>query len=231
MRNYYLYQITNLLNNKKYIGITNNITKRWWAHRNRKTRTAISGAIQKYGLDQFYFEILIIGSRDYILTLEQQYIKEYSTRAPNGYNLTDGGEGSVGCNASSEHLRRMARMRTGIPLTPEHRQKISQSETGKFVSLETRNNIRLSLLRRFSDPNERKKLSLAHLGKKPSMETRLKMSQSQKHGGDHPNARAVVVEGTIYSSIKEASNKLNINYGTLISRINRGLHPDKYRYL
>lgn len=33
---------------------------------------------------------------------EKFYIKEYNTKAPNGYNLTDGGEGSLGYHPSKE---------------------------------------------------------------------------------------------------------------------------------
>jgi hypothetical protein len=29
--------------------------------------------------------------------LEKYYIKKYNTKAPNGYNLTDGGDGIFGC--------------------------------------------------------------------------------------------------------------------------------------
>ncbi len=231
MTKYYLYQITNLISNKKYIGITKNLTKRWWTHKNRKVKTAISYAIQKYGSENFEFKVLAENTREEILKLEQQTIKILNTKSPNGYNLTDGGEGSLGCLASVKHLRKLARDRVGTTLSEECKQKISQSETGKIVSLDTRYKLHRAALRRFSDPNEREKLSLAHKGKRLSDETKLKMSQSAHRGGSHHNAKKVLVFGKIYPCIKTAADALNINYGTLFSRIQRGLHPDKYRYL
>ena len=44
----YVYQITNLINNKLYIGITNNYKKRWQNHKCNK-KMVIGKAIQKYG--------------------------------------------------------------------------------------------------------------------------------------------------------------------------------------
>lgn len=89
----YLYKITNQINGKKYIGITNNYKKRWSNHRcgNNKTM-AIANAIKKYGKDNFTFEII-----EKNLTLEEANQKEIeaiyneNTLVPNGYNISKGG--------------------------------------------------------------------------------------------------------------------------------------------
>ena len=55
----YIYQITNLINNKVYIGKTNNIQKRWSNHRCcSDPDLVIAKAIKKYGVENFKFEIL-----------------------------------------------------------------------------------------------------------------------------------------------------------------------------
>ncbi len=55
----YVYQITNLINNKKYIGITNNYIKRWSNHKSGNSKNMVIGrAIEKYGIENFKFEIL-----------------------------------------------------------------------------------------------------------------------------------------------------------------------------
>ena len=58
----YLYLITNMINNKKYIGITNNPKKRWENHKCNNDKTmAIAKAINKYGKENFKFEVLLSG--------------------------------------------------------------------------------------------------------------------------------------------------------------------------
>ena len=55
----YLYKITNIINNKKYIGITNNYKKRWSNHRCGNSKNmVIAKAIKKYGKENFLFEII-----------------------------------------------------------------------------------------------------------------------------------------------------------------------------
>ena len=57
----YVYKITNLINNKIYIGITNNYKKRWaneCSNFNDKSKMqVINYAIQKYKKENFKFEI------------------------------------------------------------------------------------------------------------------------------------------------------------------------------
>lgn len=55
----YVYQITNLINNKLYIGITNDYKKRWSNHKScNSPNMVICKAIKKYGVNNFKFELL-----------------------------------------------------------------------------------------------------------------------------------------------------------------------------
>lgn len=94
----YLYQITNLINNKIYIGKTNNITKRWSNHRcGNNKNMVIARAIKKYGKENFKFEVLYKNVPiEEIDNLEIKTIKEKNCRVPNGYNVAEGGQGGVG---------------------------------------------------------------------------------------------------------------------------------------
>lgn len=98
----YLYLITNTVNDKKYIGITNNPKKRWSAHKNNQNpNMAIAKAIQKYGADNFNFQILLSGiSIEQIDDLEIKYIKEYHTHISEGkgYNISKGGRYNIANN-------------------------------------------------------------------------------------------------------------------------------------
>lgn len=110
---HYIYCYTNKINNKQYIGQTNDIERRKKQHiqdsihqyRGREVsyNLPFHSAIRKYGIDNFNFEILEIINTDNwddVNDLESKYIKEKNTMAPNGYNLKARGEANVGLNIS-----------------------------------------------------------------------------------------------------------------------------------
>ena len=100
----YIYKIENIINNKVYIGqTTQELNARWYQHKNTSINNSnlymlIHKAMNKYGVDNFYFEeIEKIECNKYELlktklnSLEIFYIKKYNSRKPNGYNMTIGG--------------------------------------------------------------------------------------------------------------------------------------------
>lgn len=95
----YIYQITNLINNKKYIGLTTStIQERWKQHLqalNSGVDYAIYKAMRKYGLENFVIEELEEVPNDQLNEKEKEYIKAKDSYIKNGkgYNLTRGGEG------------------------------------------------------------------------------------------------------------------------------------------
>lgn len=91
----FLYQITNKINNKQYIGITNDYKKRWSNHK-CNTTMVIGKAIQKYGVENFIFEVLKSNlSLEQASELEIKFIQEKNTLAPNGYNIAKGGMNNI----------------------------------------------------------------------------------------------------------------------------------------
>lgn len=89
----YVYQITNKINNKVYIGITNNYKKRWENHKcNNDPSMVIAKAIKKYGKDNFNFEVLYSNlTIEEAEKLEIELIQEKNSLVPNGYNVSQGG--------------------------------------------------------------------------------------------------------------------------------------------
>ena len=91
-----IYKITNKLNNKNYIGQSNNPMERWKQHKWSalqaidKGKSAIHDALREVGIDNFSFEI-IGWFKDYN-EKEKYYIKYYNSLVPNGYNIMEGGE-------------------------------------------------------------------------------------------------------------------------------------------
>lgn len=91
----YLYKITNNINNKIYIGITNDYKRRWANHGTEDT--VISNAIRKYGKNNFTFEVLESNiSIEDIDQLEIDTIIKYNSLVPNGYNVAKGGRYNIG---------------------------------------------------------------------------------------------------------------------------------------
>lgn len=95
-----IYKITNLTNQKSYIGLTTrNIKARWGEHIYKASPTAnqyIDRAINKYGKDNFTIEIIEDNINDEILGKREQYWIKYYDTYNNGYNLTMGGEEGSG---------------------------------------------------------------------------------------------------------------------------------------
>lgn len=89
-----IYCITNITNGKKYIGLSSDIYTRWKSHARADGHcTAIHAAINKYGLDHFDFCVLEECDASELFNREIASIEFHNSVAPNGYNLTSGGDG------------------------------------------------------------------------------------------------------------------------------------------
>lgn len=83
-----IYLITNLSNNKKYVGQSINIEMRWREHMRPSTTSQLNKDIQLLGEDNFKFEILYQCEQDQLNPLERESILYYDSLRPNGYNIT-----------------------------------------------------------------------------------------------------------------------------------------------
>lgn len=91
MRSFHLYKITNSVNDKMYIGATLDPKRRWRYHQYAYSScTKLKRAMDKYGRENFKFEVICIGTEAYILDLEAKAIVAYNT-LKSGYNTLPGG--------------------------------------------------------------------------------------------------------------------------------------------
>ena len=90
-----VYSATNLINKKVYIGHTGRTLKiRQREHENYTPKDIFHYALRKYGKENFQWEILYeIEDETLRKNIERWLIIELNTQVPNGYNLTEGGEG------------------------------------------------------------------------------------------------------------------------------------------
>lgn len=105
---YYIYKIENIINNKKYIGLTNNIIRRKSRHftdlkYNRHDNSFLQKEYNIYGKDNFNFSIIFQGdiSSEEIGAKEKYYINFYDSYK-NGYNQNEGG--NFGPSNGGSHL-------------------------------------------------------------------------------------------------------------------------------
>lgn len=105
---YYIYKIENLINHKKYIGLTNNIQRRRNRHFtdlrcNRHDNSFLQKEFNIYGINNFSFEEIYSGDISYqeISEKEKYYIKLYDSYY-NGYNQNEGG--NFGPSNGGSHL-------------------------------------------------------------------------------------------------------------------------------
>lgn len=104
-----IYCIKNKKNDKRYIGQSINIEKRWNQHRQRAYNSnclqynyPIYRAIRYYGIENFEFEILEECNKEELNLREQYWIKKFNTYK-NGYNLTKGGDKAITSSKLNEN--------------------------------------------------------------------------------------------------------------------------------
>jgi len=162
----YIYKITNNLNGKSYVGLKTKTVEE--SEDYYGSGKLINQAIDKYGKENFTKEILErnIDSYDILNDQEIYWIKRVNT-FNKGYNLTKGGQGTLGRatseetraklreaankqfrNAISEETREKIRQKAigrKNPHSKETKAKLSKAATGRIYSQEERDKIREAL--------------------------------------------------------------------------------------
>lgn len=99
MQKYVLYNIINKINNGIYVGITYNLHKRWTRHlyNAKDGKTLLYRAMRKYGIENFYIEQKEeFEDRKSACEREIYWIDRFKKEGIHLYNITDGGEGTLG---------------------------------------------------------------------------------------------------------------------------------------
>lgn len=132
---YTVYLRTNTINEKQYVGQTSNFTRRNWDWNtlsNHYANILLTQERNEYGLDNFTTKVLAeVETQEEALELEKKFIKELNTKAPNGYNLTDGGDGILGYHFTEEQKKKISEKAKGRKHSEETRKKMSESRKGE----------------------------------------------------------------------------------------------------
>lgn len=194
-----IYLIRNLINGKGYVGqTTKSLFVRFNRHKydaNKGSDCALHKAFRKYGFENF--DIKEVVSCDSLLLddLEKHYIKFYGTYAPtgHGYNLTEGGDGSLeGRVFSKEGREKLTSVHKGNSYAKGHKvsdearaimSSVQKNRRHHSPSEEERKRISETLKGHPVSEETRAKISAVQLGKKRgpmSEDTKKKISQSKK---------------------------------------------------
>ena len=151
--NIYVYKIT--VNSKSYVGVSKDPDDRLKHH--FINSSYIGNALRKYGLSDFDI-IDQVETYEEAFALEIYYIEKLNTMSPNGYNLTVGGEGSLGHTQVAPNK--------GKPCSEQQKNKISNKLKGRNISI--------------MSEDGRKRVSASKKGMPRSDETKKKISDTLK---------------------------------------------------
>jgi group I intron endonuclease len=190
-----VYSITNKQNGKKYIGQHAGDDLGLYWHRNvwlaesgYQGKRALYRAIRKYGAEGFDVKTLVIvGTKTDMDYYEIALIKAWDTTNPEkGYNITEGGSGSLGVKMSDETRAKMSKAREGKKPSEKNRlefierNKGNKYASGRKMTKENFDKLMAVHIGAKRSDETRQRLSDSHKGKKASEETKQRMRDAQK---------------------------------------------------
>ena len=166
---YYLYEIRNNLNGKIYVGVhkTKDLDDGYMG-----SGKIICSAIQKHGRENFTKVILeTFETSEAMYAREAEIVTEEFLARDDVYNLRRGGHGGfdyinsnglndrTGYSFTEEQKLKISKSRSGIPVTEEHRKRISENNGMKL--LENKQKIKLALTGRKKTEEHKRRISEA----------------------------------------------------------------------
>lgn len=214
--NYKVYKHTNKINNKIYIGITQQkLEKRWQRGYGYKEQSYFYNAIKKYGWDNFNHELLFDGlTEEQAKEKEIELIKYYkSNNRKYGYNLSQGGE------TYKENFKK----RIGKDNPSSRRIRVINPQTKEIIAIyESQNQAAIHL------GINRKGITKNCLGQSKTYKGYIFeyddcdfVKPKKYEPGKHPNHKTTKVkcidDNKIFNSIKEAGQYYNIRPNNIAS--------------
>lgn len=165
---YQVYKVVNKVSGKVYIGCTTQGYETRFKEHVRMANWRPAGyfhsALRKYGVDSFDLSLMgVYNDLTTMMTAEKQRILEHKSLAPNGYNMTTGGDG-------------------GFEYCDEVREKISKASKWRIVSEETKAKMSKAMTGRVATESSRANMSKARIGMKFSDSHIAAMSKVRKGG-------------------------------------------------
>lgn len=188
-----VYKITNKINGMIYIGSSNDIDYRWRKHKemlvgNRHYSKHLQNSWNKYGEENFLFEILEETSEELLLLREQHYLDTLTPFDTLGYNTCRTAGSPLGNTHSLEIRKKISKAGMGRKWSDDTRKKIINKISGKKRTQEQ--------LKKFS---ESQKLRWEKMSEE---ERQLKKQQVKEHFAKYPKKVSEETKEKIRQSLK-----------------------------
>ena len=226
-----IYRIRNIVNDKCYYGSSKQIEKRFIRHkRELKNNIHINCVLQrawdKYGENNFIFEIVELCNIELLLEIEQKYLDtgpEYNIgiKSSGGNNLTrNPNKGRI-----VEKITKSLKQRLDSMTEEEKKEKYSRPgeknsnwRGGSSVNYCICGTQISTVNKTCIKCRDTKGTNNHFFGKKHSEETKKKLSENRK-GIKPANIKPVSIEDVVYESLAEASRQTGIPSPTILWRI------------
>lgn len=229
-----IYKITNITNNKIYIGSTKFLNRRKSSHfrdliSNKHASIHLQRSFNKHGLENFKWEIIELCNynRELLLKREQYYLdnllfaQEFIKNENNkfiqlGYNINPIAGSPSNRKVSKETKLKMSNSHIGLKHTTVSKLKMSLIRLDTKISDETRKNM--------SKPKteEHKK----HMREGSKNKTLPKDFGEKSLNGRKLN---IIIDGIEYLNSVDASNFLNISRATICRRVKSDKYSQYYK--
>ena len=152
----HLYRVSDVISGKFYVGKHGGLEQgKYWG-----SGLLVQRHIQKHGTALMKYEILAIGTQQYIFDLEKAYVDDaFIKNNPNCWNLAKGGRGgnlggephNKGKKMSAEFCKKLSIAKTGktsprkgVKVSEETKAKISAANKGRIQSAYTLEKVKLA---------------------------------------------------------------------------------------
>lgn len=205
---YLLYEITNLVNGKTYIGqhTTENVDDGYMG-----SGKAIMGAIKKYGKENFKKEILLYAKNEVALNFfERGLVTPEFCALKTNYNLREGG--GYGGKHSEETIAKI--LATKKSWSPERKAAFTAKRSAALKGIK----------RGPRNPETKAKIAAALKGKNKSSETKAKLSAARKGKKGSPRTPEWLakIQETKRRNGTNKGGKLSAEHRAKISAFNKG---------
>lgn len=231
----YIYKITNLINEKFYIGRTKEPEVRFWTHKNLLDREKhfnihLQRSWNKYGAEHFLFEIIHEinekNEEDSVKKaqeIEQEYIDKYY-KSGMMYNRSISSVTGVTVGEQHGHYGKHPHEWMGEGWERGiNTLKAKTGEKNHFYGRHHTEETKQILREKCANYGE----SNGFYGKQHSDETKKKISEKKKGQQAH-NAIRIVIDGETYNSLKQASEKTGISTYKIKKRLKNDDFPSYY---